>query len=73
MVNDNKTYLNIGTLKHFALEGSSIELNRLSSGKHTWSIKIYGTDPKQILKGIKQIDKDLELLYGIPVGESGEK
>lgn len=66
-----KKYYNIGELRNFE-EGSSIKLCRLSSGNHTWEIKIYGTNPKQTLASIKQIDADLELLYGVP-SEEGKK
>jgi len=72
-----KKFFDIGKLHVYATEGSSIELNRLSSGKHTWSIKIYGDNPKQILPGIIQIDADLEQLFGVPTDElessQGEK
>ena len=61
-----RKFFDVGKLHLYATEGSSIELSRLSSGKHTWSIKIYGDNPKQILPGIIQIDRDLELLYGEP-------
>lgn len=65
-----KKFFDVGKLHLYATEGSSIELNRTSTGKHSWSIKIYGDNPKKILPGVIQIDKDLELLYGESLPES---
>jgi len=44
-------------------EGSSIELNRTSKGLYSWSIKIYGTDPVQILTDIQAINEKLVATY----------
>ena len=44
-------------------EGSSIELNRTSKGLYSWSIKIYGTDPAQMLVDIQAINAKLLATY----------
>ena len=72
-MNDNKTYLNIGTLNQYAAEGSSIKISKLSNDKYNWEIKIYGEKPKAMLKTIVQIDKDMRQLFGQPSEVKGEK